>query len=1337
MFNTREDWFIHESQHYSTFFCGTSSHQHYDNIVSFRDHMSTIHSTSVGYDGDMSKMEIFLRRVRRLDGHCNLCGQLTNHLKHHTGRHLERIALFALPRSHIAEDAVAEQPGDSDISVGIFQGSKRNSSNPDSRLRVSSDTSSINIHNLESSSLHLNRGNTTPSLHNLMRDWPGLPVSESTFPKGFLPRLENRLRRVLVGKERLPTYDHHKFKWICIEFLRAIEDESGRLKRQPEIDQRAENIIFTFFSIATRVVRMDELPAVQATMRTVNRHVSHFVLILSHMLDDIAERPALNSRLVKLAKDLVEYEENSDRPRSTSPSPNDVPDTAQEEHWNAIKPELGLPAITVPPIGRKLSDTSSDSFPSDARYRSDFSKSQDNTLYVLVLGSTRSGKTSFIDNCLGSTRSGPTTSIAEYNMEFNGRAVCFIDTPGHGDLTTDIDTFLSLSQWLYDFGPSSVHLAVLIFHRTGQSPHYNTIRSNLRLYKLLCGKECYPHIALITTGWDGENPARHLAEEENLKKRRALWADIIQGGAITAHLLDDSESALDLLSIINRSSTHTPKGGLQLQREIHWSNISLSETSAGSEVLSSIREAYKNIEAALAGYDRVKAKEDESSTEQESYALERNERTAVLAERLQKLKLNEHALLSYDVRRQAGYKGTLSSQILPSGVEAAGMSQQTRPEHLDAIEQDTLMILPDGLEPNSLTVGLTQYVTRLASDLPPGTNAMWDYKSMVIWGPPGIGKTHLAKEYMWQKKAEYPGGIFWIDCTSYKIAMDCIDNIAGVAGVAGANNIDMVRRWIQGRRKWLMIFDHLNSIIDHRNSSFQPLIPLFGEGHVVCTSCDRYLNGQFRLASYQRWDPKFLKLHCISMEDSLKLIFTRLAITMPNVEEEKAAMQIFEETNGFPVFLHCVISLLQEQRMPLGTPVFGAWIANQFTPIFQSIARGLADGLSFLRIFSFWSQRIPVAMILLGKRQFHDFGVEDIVVSISSLVRKGWLEDVVDPALKGSGRFQLRFTQIFSRALRSDSSIIQFDRGVQRVVCNATRRWDREGRPPPIRMHGLFDMSWIDMSTLILCASFKEAQVDPVGSGVELGAYEIHARALRAQYPAEANPRMKEAFRLDECLRSIQLERERKDWGISHWKKQRFEDETVPLPPFTEDDSTSLPLFTTPDTRNRPGWKVGSLAKPIPNASGPIHLRRYSDDPILQQTVETGSDMEATPSSSTKRSTALKAIFQGMNLGTAGQSARLPTTVAYSGGLRPSPSLLTARPSSPASSIHSSLTALNRSVSETVAQGEVSWSKSTPAPSSTGTAYSALLHNLAAERKREGKQPARQRSFSGSDYSGG
>lgn len=97
-YDNREAWFNHESQHYSAYFCGIPAHQNHDNLISFCDHMSSVHSTSIDHNGDISKWEIFLRRVRRLTGQCSLCGQPTDHLKHHTGRHLERIAFSPSPK---------------------------------------------------------------------------------------------------------------------------------------------------------------------------------------------------------------------------------------------------------------------------------------------------------------------------------------------------------------------------------------------------------------------------------------------------------------------------------------------------------------------------------------------------------------------------------------------------------------------------------------------------------------------------------------------------------------------------------------------------------------------------------------------------------------------------------------------------------------------------------------------------------------------------------------------------------------------------------------------------------------------------------------------------------------------------------------------------------------------------------------------------------------------------------------------------------------------------------------------------------------------------------------
>lgn len=294
MYDDREAWFNHESQHYSAYFCGVPAHQNHGNLISFCDHMSSVHSTFLGHNGDMSKWEIFLRRVRRLTGQCSLCGQQTNHLKHHTGHHLERISLFAIPKTDLTEDAGAEQLGVSDVSVGNFQGSNNTSSRTDSRLHFGSDTSSIGNRNLESSD-PAERSHAPAFSHYLTDDVFRPRAFDASLSVQIPNQLERNLRGVLFGRTPSIEYgDESKSDWVtvCNLYLAEIQTlfQGPRGEEGKEAEWSLGTALLSFYRVARAVVGDEEvvIAADGVTYVLLFRLIVHFIHIIQNILEPTA-----------------------------------------------------------------------------------------------------------------------------------------------------------------------------------------------------------------------------------------------------------------------------------------------------------------------------------------------------------------------------------------------------------------------------------------------------------------------------------------------------------------------------------------------------------------------------------------------------------------------------------------------------------------------------------------------------------------------------------------------------------------------------------------------------------------------------------------------------------------------------------------------------------------------------------------------------------------------------------------------------------------------------------------------------------------------------------------
>jgi hypothetical protein len=109
-FESRDNWYKHETQHHRVeWFCNFDGHQQYNEQSNFIAHMEKDHQTAFD-KGQLSLLRsMFQRPLRNPEGNCNLCLRSCANLKSHVGRHLEQIALFALPRTNETTGSEATQ----------------------------------------------------------------------------------------------------------------------------------------------------------------------------------------------------------------------------------------------------------------------------------------------------------------------------------------------------------------------------------------------------------------------------------------------------------------------------------------------------------------------------------------------------------------------------------------------------------------------------------------------------------------------------------------------------------------------------------------------------------------------------------------------------------------------------------------------------------------------------------------------------------------------------------------------------------------------------------------------------------------------------------------------------------------------------------------------------------------------------------------------------------------------------------------------------------------------------------------------------------------------------
>lgn len=113
-------------------------------------------------------------------------------------------------------------------------------------------------------------------------------------------------------------------------------------------------------------------------------------------------------------------------------------------------------------------------------------------------GSYMVGKGDLIRNCTGfrdiKTGNGHSSvtprPITQYSKRIPGRKGLFTDTPGFTDITTEVEVFTSLAQWLYEIMPGTSDPKALLFSNPIDD-RFQSIRV-LELLKCICGPASTP-----------------------------------------------------------------------------------------------------------------------------------------------------------------------------------------------------------------------------------------------------------------------------------------------------------------------------------------------------------------------------------------------------------------------------------------------------------------------------------------------------------------------------------------------------------------------------------------------------------------------------------------------------------------------------------------------------------------------------------------------------------------------------------------------------------------------------------------------------------------------------
>ncbi len=187
-------------------------------------------------------------------------------------------------------------------------------------------------------------------------------------------------------------------------------------------------------------------------------------------------------------------------------------------------------------------------------------------------------------------------------------------------------------------------------------------------------------------------------------------------------------------------------------------------------------------------------------------------------------------------------------------------------------------------------------------------------RTQALHGPGGIGKTHLAIEYVYRYQQEYQATL-WLNAAPPELLSANILSLADQLGIPTQDNVDeqqrldAVKRWLHDHDRWLFVLDNLEDL-----PLLNQLIPLNSSGHVLLTTQSQ-TTGLFTSS---------LSVDQMSIEDGA-LLLLRCAKIIPEqgvldaAPEEKRlqALAIAEELRGYPLALDQAGAYIEETQRPL------------------------------------------------------------------------------------------------------------------------------------------------------------------------------------------------------------------------------------------------------------------------------------------------------------------------------------------------------------------------------------------------------------------------------------
>lgn len=245
---------------------------------------------------------------------------------------------------------------------------------------------------------------------------------------------------------------------------------------------------------------------------------------------------------------------------------------------------------------------------------------------------------------------------------------------------------------------------------------------------------------------------------------------------------------------------------------------------------------------------------------------------------------------------------------------------------------------------------------------------------------PGGGKTHLAQQYVFKHKGDYPNGVYWVQAKSlhemeywfWRIAkahaiQDSLQDVAGSQLENSDQVVKIVREWFQTFDGWLLVFDGIR--FDTPN--IKRFIPDRPGTAIIYTSTDGTVSGDNSFDS-----PQVMELPLLSAQEAQELLLTEMNKPQPwSRDDRERALELVRLMGWLPLMIHVAAQQLKATREPLSKYLRSypnrqkAGSLSAYRVVYDQLdSRGDQNAaLNLMSILVFFDSHIPVEMIALGR----------------------------------------------------------------------------------------------------------------------------------------------------------------------------------------------------------------------------------------------------------------------------------------------------------------------------------------------------------------------------------